>query len=370
MMSSADLHPTSQKVPAVTLERNVEGLHIGMVSWDFDPSIGGMGRHVGTLTEGLRQAGLTVSVFSGSDVQSVGLGRSVAFSFVLPFRLGRWIAARGVNLLHVHTGPGGAMLLRRAGVPLVVTANHTYWQQHHLPGERWKRLLLPLERRTYALANRVISISADTARIVERVYGVPSSRLSVIPCGFPLAPFEAEDMEAGQRPLHVVFVGRPDTRKGWDLLQAAWRDVHARLPSAVLDVVGFTGSKQPGIRFHGRLTDAEHRSLVGRSRLAVCPSRFEGFGLSAAEAIASGTPVVATDSDGLRTVVEDRKTGLLISPVPSQIASGILAVLTDDALFERLHKSCRIARHRFTDKAEIASHLALYRALHSGMTYT
>jgi len=363
MMSSADLHPASQKVLTVTLERNVGGLHIGMVSWDFDPPIGGMGRHVGTLTEGLRQAGLTVSVFSGSDVRSGGLGRSVAFSFVLPFRLGRWIAARGVHLLHVHAGPGGVMLLRRAGVPLVVTANHTYWQQQHLPGEGWKRLLLPLERRTYALADRVVSISADTARIVERVYGVPSSRLSVIPCGFPLAPFEAEDREMPERSLHVVFVGRPDTRKGWDLLRAAWKDVHARLPSAILDVVGFTGPKQPGIRFHGRLPDAGRRSLVGRSRLAVCPSRFEGFGLSAAEAIASGTPVVATDSDGLRTVVEDRKTGLLIPPVPSQIASGILAVLTDDALFERLHNGCRSARYRFTDSSEIAAHVALYHRL-------
>lgn len=118
------------------------------------------------------------------------------------------------------------------------------------------------------------------------------------------------------------------------------------------------------MRFHGRMDGDALAVLVGRSRAVVCPSRMEGFGLAAAEGIAAGTPVVATDTDGLRRVVLDGVSGLLVSPDPSAIAQGILRVLTDDALWSDLHAGAVRERSRFAVTTEVRTHMELYSALY------
>jgi len=335
--------------------------HIGMVSWDFDPPIGGMGSHVRSLVESLRSDGWPVSVLSQKDIRIPG--RNIGFSIALMFVLRRWIKRQGIDILHVHTGPGGVLLFRSVPVPLVVTANHTYHQQAQLPRQRWKCFLFPWERRTYRLAHRVVCISADTEEILCKEYAIPRSVLSVIPCGFSLPKLPA-DAEHIRRSLAVVFVGRPDVRKGWGVLFRAWERVHAVLPEAILHVVGFSGVSRPAVRFHGRLSAAELRSLVMDSRCVVCPSLFEGFGLSAAEAIASGTPVVATNVAGLRSIIRNEQTGLLSPVEPTAFADRILRVLTDDSLWEHLRRGGLADRHRFDSSLERDAYASLYRALY------
>ena len=334
-----------------------------MVSWDFTPPIGGMGRHVINLTDGLKRAGLNVSVLSGGAVPFRRVGRNIGFSLVLAGYLRRWIRKQGIDILHVHAGPGGVSLFMSAGLPVVVTANHTYAQQSRIKGERWKRLLIPFERGTYALASRIVCISADTAAALEREYTINPGKITVIPCGFPLEPWIQADRETEARSRDIVFIGRPDRRKGFDILMAAWPKVTKVIPDATLQVVGFKAVGPASVRFHGCLPDSRLRSLVGSSRLVVCPSRLEGFGLSAAEAIAAGTPVIAADTEGLRTVVSHNRTGMLVKPDADSFAAALIAGLTDDHLIEKLRRGCRENRSRFSDKTEIESHLAIYRSL-------
>ncbi len=335
-------------------------LHIGIVSWDYDPPIGGMGHHVASLSSGLRAAGHRVSVFSRSNLP-LPFGRSILFSFLLGFFLRRWIRKSSLDILHVHAGPGGVFLMTKPkGLPLIVTANHTYVDQVRYVGEQWKRILVLFERRTYRMADSILCISADTALSLRHDYGIAPEKLTVIPCGIDIRKFAACDLPLAERKRQCVFVGRSDRRKGFDLLEAAWKIVQEKIPDAQLHVVGIAAPSMSSVTYHDHCSDQELAMLLGSSRVLVCPSRLEGFGLAAAEAIASGTPVVASDVPGLRSVVLNFETGLLITPDPECIATKLIPLLTEDALWERFHTGCQRQRSAFDASIETEKHIREY----------
>jgi len=337
-----------------------------MVSCDAPPFIGGMGRHVGSLIDGLRKEGIAVHVFDRSRRKiAYGLGKNLGFSFGLRFRLHSFVTKNRITILHIHSGPGGVLLpFFRRGIKVIVTANHTYVAQSRLPGQAWKKIFVALEKKTYQRADAIIAISEDTAESLRQEYGIPASRITVIGCGFDLAPWIAADNDIRKK-HSCVFVGRPDTRKGWDILLAAWPTVYSVIPTATLAVVGWKDKSREGITFLGRISDIDLSILLGSSHLVVCPSRLEGFGLSAAESTASGTPVLATLVPGLQRVIQPGRTGILVDPHPASIAQSIVHILQDDVLWNRLHEGCRTYRSAFDIKREISAHLDVFRALYS-----
>ncbi len=334
---------------------------IGMISWDFHPPIGGMGRHVQSLVSGLRKATIDVHVFSRNDAPSLRVGRNLSFSFFVWLKLNRWIRLHQIDLLHVHTGPGGVLLVSKPSVPLIVTANHTYAQQSKIKGQGWKRLLALLERRTLQYADHIICLSPDTALSVQETYGIDSAKITVIPCSVDVSRLQQCDLPLEKRKNECVFIGRPDTRKGFDLLSEAWNIVIAKIPDARLRVIGWEEQSMDSMTFQRNLSDQELGTVIGSAHMVICPSRLEGFGLAAAEAIAAGTPVVATNVDGLRSVVQDQKTGLLTNIDLTDIAEKITMLFSDHALWERLHQGCQLHRNVFLPEMEIIRHVEIYK---------
>jgi glycosyltransferase involved in cell wall biosynthesis len=337
---------------------------VGIVSPDAPPHLGGMGRHVGILIDGLKKEGMTVHVFDRSRRPIFWcFGRNIGFSVLLRGRLQAWIRQNRINVLQIHAGPGGVLSRLPRTVPTIVVANHTYASQSRLPGQRWKTVFLPIERRMYRDADRVIAISSDTAESLVADYGIDTSRITVIPCGIDLHPWIAADTE--ERTASCVFIGRPGARKGFDLLEAAWSIARKSIPHAELSVIGWNDASRRGIRFLGRVSDGELHRLVGRASLTVCPSRLEGFGLAAAESIAAGTPVIATNVAGLRQVIRHGETGLLVDLSADDLSRAILSVLSNDVLRQALHDGCRRDRKRFAAASGVAAHAAVIRALYS-----
>ncbi len=344
---------------------------VGLVSWDYQPHVGGMGRHVTQLEAGLRAAGCDVRVLSGLQLPiSKRFGGHMLFSAWLMFQLRSWASNQRLDVVHVHTGPGGVLLpFRVRGVPLIVTAHHTYRQQSRVPGQFWKCLLIPFERRTYALADRVVCVSDDTRRVLQDHYRIPAGKLSVLREGFVLQPWHRADAGDLRTRLQCVFVGRADARKGWDLLRAAWPLIKKAVPDASLIAVGVPASKAfADMRCSGRLPDSELQKIVGESELLLCPSRAEGFGLAAAEAIVAGTPVVACDADGLRGVVSNGRTGLLTPFDAQAFADAVAGLLQDDQLRSRMRQQCRADSERFSIDACVTAHLGLYDEVYSAHT--
>ncbi|MEI6150566.1 MAG: glycosyltransferase, partial [bacterium] len=91
------------------------------------------------------------------------------FSFVLSWHLERLIRKHRIDVLHVHAGSGGVVLLTKPSCPLVVTAHHTCGQEADLVfrgrpiKQFFKRCMGRLERRTYRLADRITAVSIDSA---------------------------------------------------------------------------------------------------------------------------------------------------------------------------------------------------------------
>ena len=116
------------------------------------------------------------------------------------------------------------------------------------------------------------------------------------------------------------------------------------------------------VEFAGFVSDAERDAWLARSRVCVCASHKEGFGLTVIEANAVGTPNVASDAPGLRDTVRHGETGFLVAePDPASFAERIDALLGDDALAERMSRAALAWSQRFD--WEIAAG-AMERSLH------
>ena len=125
----------------------------------------------------------------------------------------------------------------------------------------------------------------------------------------------------------VLFVGTLTGRKRGRLL-LDWFDgtVRPRHPSATLDFVGAAGPSCLGVVYHTGLDDADLAALYRRAWVYASPSSYEGFGLPYLEAMASGTPVIATPNPGSREVL-DRGAGLLADD--STFAEQLAELLAD-----------------------------------------
>jgi L-malate glycosyltransferase len=147
----------------------------------------------------------------------------------------------------------------------------------------------------------------------------------------------------------IGIVGRLRSEKGHEFLFSAMVNVLHSFPSVRLLLVGDGPDKirlhaiaaelgiEKSIVWAGPKTQDETFSLYGIMDIVVVPSQFEGFGLAAAEAMAAGLAVVASDVDGLRDVVDDNSTGILVPYNDSRkLSEAILHLLNNDALSKKM----------------------------------
>lgn len=290
-------------------------MKIGLVTWDYDPPRGGLGRAMQRLRYDLRALGHDVSLFLPSQGSSRFL-----FFWKLHGSLSAWISRERVSLLLFPMGPGGIFLLQKPKIPSIGLCYHAYMQQFRfVPGEYWKRIFVPFERRTLRIADRIGVYATDTKRALREEYRIPDHRITMLTQGFDVDAWrsDAPQKEEGL----CVCVSRLDPRKGVSDLLRVWPEVEARSASAHLVIVG-DGKERQNVdalmricmraRLVPSLSSSELRTLVGSAELALCPSLLEGFGLAAAEALAAGTPVIARAAPGLRSLVNHGMTGFVV----------------------------------------------------------
>lgn len=147
-----------------------------------------------------------------------------------------------------------------------------------------------------------------------------------------------------QSEKRVIAVGRYSHEKGYDLLLQAWSEVQKKCPDWRLDVFG-DGDRQDyeqiidhlqidrnHCNLHGRTSDVQ--SEYEKSSLAVCSSRFEGFGLAIIEAMSCGLPVVSFDCPwGPRSIISDSQYGILVeNGNVEKLAEGIVKLIDNRQL--------------------------------------
>lgn len=140
----------------------------------------------------------------------------------------------------------------------------------------------------------------------------------------------------------ILCAGRLTPQKGVDVIIRAMPLVLRSFPNAQLDIVGqgpdrtrlerlaWSLKLATHVRFHGYLPGAARDQLAAQAWVAVCPSAFEGWGVSCVEAGARGLPVVASNVNGLRDSVRDGITGLLVPHgEPHALAEALVGLLGD-----------------------------------------
>ena len=199
-------------------------------------------------------------------------------------------------------------------------------------------------------ADLILASTGEEAGLLGSLYGADSGRIEVLPPGVDHRVFSPGDRAAARARLGLpgrrvlLFVGRIQPLKGLDLAVQAL----AEIDDAVLWAVGGpSGADGPGELDRVRKLAADlgvadrvlmlpprpHHELVDYYRAAdVClvPSRTESFGLVALEAAACGTPVVAASVGGLRSIVSDGETGLLVEGRDPLEWATAMALLLDD----------------------------------------
>jgi len=217
-----------------------------------------------------------------------------------------------------------------------------------------KRLTSPIARRiTFRHLDLVVANSEATRRtMAASLPWFPTDRLVSV-----YNPFDAEafsrfaprdvraELGIDPRAYVVAAVGRLSRQKGLDVLLTAFPGVRARVPDAVLLLVG--GGEQeaelrervsaagldPAVRFTGHV-DAVQPYYAAADVVAV-PSFFEGFCYTAVEAQALGRPVVATSVSSLPEVVAANESGYLVPPGDPDALGGRLVELAGDAARRR-----------------------------------
>ncbi|MGH7903403.1 MAG: glycosyltransferase family 4 protein [Candidatus Dormibacteraceae bacterium] len=227
-----------------------------------------------------------------------------------------------------YWGPAGQLPLGRLGLPSVITVHDLaiYLEPGWFPARQplSTRLVVP---RSIRRASRIVAVSENTARDLSRIFGVEPGRMEVVPHGVGAAfrPLDPERQAAARARFQlperfILFVGTIEPRKNLDTLLSAWAMMRDR-PALV--VAGGWGWRFEETRARiARLGDQVH--LLGEVaaadlpllyNLAAClahPAWYEGFGLTALEAMACGVPVIASDRASLPEVVGDA--GLLVPP--------------------------------------------------------
>ena len=245
----------------------------------------------------------------------------------------------------------------------------------HGPAPAWRRRQRWLVRRVIGHLDALVSVSDASARAVELSLGLARGRVRTIYNAVDLGARDGAEEGAStatdrSRPL-VGAVGRLSPEKGFDVLVRAV----AQLPGARTVVAGDGPERETLERLAHELGIASLVTFVGWvdppwsdhlvPDVLVVPSRREGFGLVAAEALMSGIPVVASAVGGLPEVLEEGVAGLLVPPEdPTALARAIESVLSDgQSTRARVSRGLESARRRFEPTAMAATYAALYAEL-------
>jgi glycosyltransferase involved in cell wall biosynthesis len=305
--------------------------------------------------EHLQEAGLEMTVVSPASFRHFGIayGHGIAgnlkrrpwLALLLPVFLFSYTraarrAARDADLVHAHWLPSAlpALLTRK---PFVI--------------QLWGSDVELAKRVPWAfgwLMRRAKVVLCASHALAQAAVELGASNVSMIPPGVT-APETVRDPDD---PPHVLYVGRLSEEKGVPELLVAT----SGLPRVIVGDGPLRDNIPEAVGF---VSPAELGPFYERSAIVVCPSRREGYGAVAREAMAYGRPVVASAVGGLVDEVRDGVTGLLVPPRDAAaLREAIETLLSDSDLRRRLGDAGRTwVRERVSWQASAEATVSAYR---------
>ncbi len=284
----------------------------------------------------------------------------LAFHALLPFRVARELRRFRPDAVLAQSAQEAALCvlgrtLARVPTKVIADVHGDPAAPARLYGSPRRRALAPLAdalaRFGLRRSDGVRTISAYTSGLVRAAGVEPTAEFAAF---MDLDPFvEIDPAPLPQRPV-ALFVGVLERYKAVDVLAEAWRLAAPRVPDATLRLVGrgtlpdvperLVADLPSQTRWTESLTTAEVARALDDATVLVLPSRSEGLGRVVVEAFCRGRGVVGSRVGGIRDIVEDGATGLLVPPEdPTALADALVRVLSDRALGERLGAAAHTA---------------------------
>jgi alpha-1,3-rhamnosyl/mannosyltransferase len=266
-----------------------------------------------------------------------------------------------------------------SGVPVVLTvhdvsyARHPEWYPYR---SDWVRR--SFYRRSVHAAARLITDSMFSAREITAAYGIPAARISVVPLG--VDPAFAQPVTAGELPPtanqpYLLHVGDLHERRNLTVVVDALLEARRHFGAAAalslvlagvdrgvgpaLCAIAAEAGVPDAVSLLGPVSEPRLHALYRGATALVYPSLYEGFGLPVLEAMASGTPVIASHAASMPEVLGDA--GLLLDPLDADAwARAILSVVNDDALRRRMSDAGQTRAAAFTWERTARATLAVY----------
>ena len=312
--------------------------------------------HADAMVGRFRQAGSRVCLFS-PDGGRVGGWRGLLFLFRALRRVVRTFRPDVAHVQYMAPGAQPIVMLRLLGVRCVVATTHTDADIYAS-----LRVVHLVERRLVhaftCITERAERSYFGTSCLYDEGYKLRRHNHFTIYNALPW-PLPAEPVERTfSEPLTVGVVSRLERIKGMDLVVPAFAEVRRRCPGVRLLIVG-DGTLRPlmerqarelgcigAVEWAGRQPQDTLPALYGRMDIVWMPSRSEGFGLTAIEAMACGCVVVAARTGGLPEVVPDGEVGLLHEPESTaSLTEKTVALIENPArLTEMSHRAARHVR--------------------------
>jgi glycosyltransferase involved in cell wall biosynthesis len=357
-----------------------------MISTQFPPEVGGAGVYVHTLSKEMVKRGHQVVVITRGSWKGLESDRldginvyRVPYLHLYPFIVHTHEIFQKMifkelrsNLDLVHTHQPFSPPIKTT-LPMIATIHasvgpgaielQTFYTGRRIPGPLFSLMrsyVKATQDRIFERADAITTVSKAVANELHTLHGLDATSISVLGNGVDIEVFEPGKTKPSENV--VLYTGGLSYRKGLiDLVMAA-RHVLNKYPEVSFILTG-TGPIERELRRMitkmGMTNNFRFLGFVDRARLIelyqsatvyVFPSYYEGVPTSVLEAMACGTPVVATAIDGIPELVVNGKNGFIV-PVknPEAISSAILKLLDDEELRNRIGQAARqTIREHFT----------------------
>ncbi|MBU1087430.1 MAG: glycosyltransferase [Candidatus Omnitrophica bacterium] len=330
----------------------------------------------------LRGKGTLARVIEAKGIKAYCFGMRSRYDLLVLMKITKFIKKNRFDIIHTHLIDAdifGFFAARLAGVPVVLSTKHNTDNFR-----KTKSLAVFLDSLIANLSNRIIAVSNSVRDFMVKYQKISPSKITVVRNGIDFKKFLSgndkskirEKLNLNSQAFIVGTVARFDEQKGHIYLVEAIPRILDKINNVYFLFVG-EGVLRQQIENRVKMLNIENNvkffnaidnvsDVLHSLDLFVLPSVWEGFGLVLLEAQAAEVAVIASDIDGIKEVIEDGETGILVPPANSEVlADRIIQVLSDKNLRNRLSVNGQNSvKERFDIKVMTKKIESIYKNLH------